>query len=552
MSRMSLLRPVPVAVWLAALVVALCGSGYWAIRSSVVSASDAVDDVAREDASEFAQSAGILAGYELTIAIADAHRLLASPVLAGADAGACSTALDVLGSSAVSAVVFHRGDVLCSRDAATGVRMGDQELAWSTAWWRQVDEEGFEVHGAERVGEGTFTATDDGFLAMAVAHGDLGYMSFLPLSAELGRHLATLGDRAVAIGMLDRSGRLIAAADRDGELAASGEFYGDASGELSEGPAGVTARWAAGRYGQKFGSLLVGVNPTPTDTHLAVFQTRANLAAAGVGGLSVLAIGAVVAWGAWSLRRVAAMVEAAADGFDTELTVPRHAPVELARLGGTLVRLGQRRRTHDLARESARQQESADLGLALHDDVIQRLAAASLLSASNPVLAVSALRDTAARIRNLSAALCPPLLAEHGLAAAIAVLGERDLDVRIEDHTAGRRFALTVEQSVYRNVVEAAHNAVLHGAATAITVTLRCEEDELEVRVVDNGAGIDPSMCNGRPGHFGIVSMQDLMGRLGGTATVEPTAAGTRVLLRCPVAGRPAPGPHRRDLTASS
>lgn len=537
MKGIALLRTTPAALWIAVFTTALVVTGHLAIQSRIDAAAAAANDVARDDAVSFADAAGSLAGYELTITIADGYNLLSSPLLADRSPEGCLSMIAPFGKGTLTAAVFHNGALLCSHDVRTGGPLEGELLAWTTNYWAEKSSSGlFEISGAGSVGAGTYSAAPGGNFAVAVPRDDLGVVAFLPIQSELQRHLNSFGNRASGVAMVDRSGTVLGARDHDGPVPTAGENLGTVDGSLSTGPGGIEARWAKGIYGQRFGALAVGVNQAPTEEHLALFQNRSRLAALGVGLFGIGAVGAVVVWGSRSLRRVARLVEAAADGTATNFEASRYAPAEVARLTDTLRHLAQRRRRYDIERERARQQESAGLGLELHDDVIQRLAAAAMLGSTRPDLAAGSLSETAARIRNLSAGLCPPALSESGLAAAISAVRTDSCALTVTDTTDGHRFEAPIERVVYRNIVEAVRNACTHGAAAHIEVTISHNDNTLTVTVDDDGTGIDPAMVAGRDGHFGIVSMQALMARLGGSAAIEPAAVGTRVTLSCPIA----------------
>jgi len=94
---------------------------------------------------------------------------------------------------------------------------------------------------------------------------------------------------------------------------------------------------------------------------------------------------------------------------------------------------------------------------------------------------------------------------------------------------------------VFRIVREAANNAVLHGRADIITVTLAAVDNGISCAVHDNGIGINPSDLEHQPGHLGTRSMQARARERGGTCRIEPhSEIGTLVDLWLPI------DPHQR------
>jgi PAS domain S-box-containing protein len=71
---------------------------------------------------------------------------------------------------------------------------------------------------------------------------------------------------------------------------------------------------------------------------------------------------------------------------------------------------------------------------------------------------------------------------------------------------------------------EALSNARAHAEATEVIVTLRSNEDGLEIEVSDNGVAEDPESFVSAPGHRGLATMRDRAAILGGSCTLEPTS----------------------------
>ncbi len=112
----------------------------------------------------------------------------------------------------------------------------------------------------------------------------------------------------------------------------------------------------------------------------------------------------------------------------------------------------------------------------------------------------SMLKQTMSEIREIMDELCPVLLEEFGLAAAI----EDRLDKAAKQAAFEVRFNQTVEseildalssverQLIYRLVQESLNNINKHAEATLVRISLDRDDSNLLVRVSDNGKGIDP------------------------------------------------------------
>ncbi|WCC80680.1 sensor histidine kinase [Cutibacterium equinum] len=74
----------------------------------------------------------------------------------------------------------------------------------------------------------------------------------------------------------------------------------------------------------------------------------------------------------------------------------------------------------------------------------------------------------------------------------------------------------------YRIVQESLNNVEAHSSATEVTVSLRCNDDEVEVEITDNGRPIRSGPSTG----VGIVGMSERVEVLGGTIEVGPRKVG--------------------------
>ncbi len=148
-------------------------------------------------------------------------------------------------------------------------------------------------------------------------------------------------------------------------------------------------------------------------------------------------------------------------------------------------------------------------------------------------------------VRRMARGLRPAVLDDVGMVPAL----ERFLnDVRqthdvhaslIVECDDRPRLSEESETAVYRIVQEAVINAVRHGRATQVTVTMRCRKDKFEVEVHDNGQGFDMNAALSRrtgSGPFGLFSIRERARLIGGDAVIESSpSAGTRVVVTLPI-----------------
>ena len=137
---------------------------------------------------------------------------------------------------------------------------------------------------------------------------------------------------------------------------------------------------------------------------------------------------------------------------------------------------------------------------------------------------------------------------KNDLALAINTLGE-ELSTQLNGNRPAFRVAVEgharelhpiVRDEIYKIAAEALRNAFQHARARQIEVEIRYDDDELRMRVRDDGKGIDPSVSReGVEGHFGLQGMKERATLVGAKLTVwSEVDTGTEVELR--VSGRTA------------
>lgn len=103
--------------------------------------------------------------------------------------------------------------------------------------------------------------------------------------------------------------------------------------------------------------------------------------------------------------------------------------------------------------------------------------------------AISATRETLDELRALSRGIAPPILADRGLAPALAALAGRcTVPVELDVQTVERYPAL-IENTIYFVTAEALTNVAKHSRATSCTVGLTRIGDALILTIGDDGVG---------------------------------------------------------------
>lgn len=138
-------------------------------------------------------------------------------------------------------------------------------------------------------------------------------------------------------------------------------------------------------------------------------------------------------------------------------------------------------------------------------------------------------------LNRLAQGVYPPVLTEHGIAAALQSAVDRTPNpVEIDVSDVGRHPA-DIEAAVYFCCVEALQNAAKHAGPEAIVhvVLRRVGDRAIEFEVSDDGVGFD--LVTATRGN-GFVNMGDRLGAFGGSVEVDTApGSGTRVTGRLPV-----------------
>ncbi len=190
------------------------------------------------------------------------------------------------------------------------------------------------------------------------------------------------------------------------------------------------------------------------------------------------------------------------------------------------------------------------LAFELHDGFAQQLTGAmmslevaSRMMAATPEKATVPLKDSMRLLREsieesrrLVSGLCPPVLDQFGIVAAIehlVGLNHCDEQLAIEFVTRGRarRLAAPLENAVFRIVQETLTNIRRHSGSRKAVVELRFDDQSVSAEVRDWGAGFDlGSVCEDC---FGLRGIRERARLLGGQAEIVSTPGEGTVVQVC-------------------
>ena len=193
------------------------------------------------------------------------------------------------------------------------------------------------------------------------------------------------------------------------------------------------------------------------------------------------------------------------------------------------------------------EQEQARFGQDLHDGLGQHLAGIEFMSQAleqrltesehDAALAVRDIKDlirnAITQTRDLARGLSPVVLQSKGLQAAL-----RDLANSVKMRTglncvfeSDDKIIVTHEEAsihLYRIAQEAVANAIKHGKATDITISLRNAGRRLELRIVDNGTGFADDFQVGKG--MGLRGMNYRAAIIGGSLEIVMREGATTIL----------------------
>ncbi len=189
----------------------------------------------------------------------------------------------------------------------------------------------------------------------------------------------------------------------------------------------------------------------------------------------------------------------------------------------------------------------------LHEDLQQLLVAARMQLAALCRTQDAVQREPIAReiadvlersfelTRSLSVELAPPVLYEHGLAAALEWLAAEtrknyNIEVTVEADCSANPKAADVRIFLFRAVRELLLNSAKHAGGSAVHITMQHRRpDKVRIIVADDGSGFDPnSLDDKRTGSqtVGLLNIRERVGSFGGEFHINSgPKRGTRITL---------------------
>jgi len=429
-----------------------------------------------------------------------------------------------------------------------------------------------QIYLTERIGETEFTEEDQNLIEMLAAHAAAaienarlyrqvqdreGELAARNRELELVNSLSTAVSTAIELepllqGILDRVMALFHA--QAGEVFLRAEEENVFVPVIHRGMA-EEAFWAASQF--RVGEGFVG---RVAETGKAIWTT--NLAEAGEPRF---------------LRQ--AVIEA---GFGSLVSVPLKARAQvvgvmsLAFLGerplrveeiGLLEAIGagvgvavENARLYRQARRIAVLEERERIAMDLHDGIIQSIYAvglmldtAKIMLQSAPEQSESSMREAIQRlnsvigdIRAYILDLQPSRVPLNDLAEGLARLANEfrantliEAELRADDGL-GRSLDPVVRSAMFHISQEALANIAKHARASRVWISLRSEDGEVVLQVIDNGQGFDASATPALLGH-GLSNIVERGHAIGANVEIASSLGdGTTVTIRLPVGSRPA------------
>src|SRR5215813_962730 len=217
-----------------------------------------------------------------------------------------------------------------------------------------------------------------------------------------------------------------------------------------------------------------------------------------------------------------------------------------------LVKMAERLRHSAAIKQNVCLEERTRIAQELHDTILQTFVSASMQlgvaveavpeeSPLKPRLdrvlqimsrGIEEGRTTIRGLRSSDSATRDLVIALSGIEQEISC--RPDIDFRV--NVAGQQQPLNplIEQEIYRIGREAMLNAFCHSGAKHVEFKLEYADRELQMRVRDDGIGIDSQVLrDGREGHWGLAGMRERAARIGGSLIIRSSASGGTEVRLC-------------------
>ncbi|MBN2375417.1 MAG: PAS domain S-box protein [Sedimentisphaerales bacterium] len=147
--------------------------------------------------------------------------------------------------------------------------------------------------------------------------------------------------------------------------------------------------------------------------------------------------------------------------------------------------------------------------------------------------------------RTLTFELSPPILYELGLQAALEWLVDKTgqqhgLEVNFMDSPVESSISTDIQVLFFQAVRELLINVAKHARASKVNISLKQQDDKIEISVTDNGIGFDYAKVKSstRPAGFGLFNIRERLTFMGGDFQIDThPAKGTTIKLSAPIKG---------------
>jgi PAS domain S-box-containing protein len=233
--------------------------------------------------------------------------------------------------------------------------------------------------------------------------------------------------------------------------------------------------------------------------------------------------------------------------YDLTVEPVRDPAGQITGITGAAMEVTERKRLEEEILQIS-EMEQRRIGQDLHDGICQHLAGIELKSqslaqslekkakaqAAQAEQIAGHVRDVIAQTRSLARGLSPFILEAEGWVSALKELAahtERLFNVKCHFHNDGPVpiSDQAMATHLYRIAQEAVGNAIKHGNAAAVEISLTHANDKIVLAVSDNGIGFKKPVHAGTG--MGLRIMQYRAGRIGAALLVQaPTEGGTRIV----------------------